>query len=68
MEIMKEIAESGAEIFFQTAHAESSAIYKVEELKNLDDIIDYLRECGFKNPKLIHTAMHSGKPRYMVKA
>lgn len=66
--MLRFIAERGADLFFQTAHAESRGMFLVEELKNLDDILGYLKDCGFPDPQHIHTTMHDGYPRYMIKA
>ena len=54
-------------LFFQTAHKESHAMYKVYELETKEDIADYLADCGF-DPKLIGTNEHDGAPRYLFKA
>lgn len=51
-------------LFFQTSHAESGGMYKVNELKNKEDIEAYLLDCGFRS-KLIHTSQDHGGVRYM---
>jgi len=66
--IMEAIANNRSTIFFQTAHAESRGMHLVKELKDLEAIMGYLRECGFKEPRHIETILHDGHPRYMVMA
>lgn len=62
--LMRKIAKHSGELFFQTAHAESNAFYKVEELKNAESIIAYLHSCGWKDVTLLANTQPE-KPRYL---
>ena len=68
MDLMKECAKKTKHLFFQTAHAESGGMYKVDSLKNLEDIISYLIECGFTDIQKINTSSEHGGIRYLIYA
>lgn len=53
MRMMKRLSKVAKHLFFQTAHAESASMYIVEELKNKESLISYLREAGFESRKSV---------------
>lgn len=66
--IMKKLCERTKHLFFQTAHAESSGVRIIKELKNERDIVDYLIEAGFRDVQKVAVSKHGRKPRILFYA
>ncbi len=64
--IVSNLIKHSKEMFFQTAHAESSGIYKVKRLKSKEDIQKYLERLGGKKVTFIDSSKRGGK-RYLFK-
>lgn len=64
--IMKQLAKNTRYLFFQTAHAESSAMFQDDHLRDFNDIKEYLEECGFTDVEQINVSMHDNKPRLLI--
>ncbi len=65
-DIISNLIKHSKEMFFQTAHAESSGIYKVNRLKSKADIQKYLEKLGGKKVTFIDSSKRGGK-RYLFK-
>lgn len=67
--LLKLIAKHCKVLYFQTAHAESSGLYRVETLQNHEDIVAHLKDAGFEFIELISTSQaHGDGIRYMYRA
>lgn len=59
--LMRTLSQKTKHLLFQTAHAESGGMYRIDGLRDKNDIAAYLRECGFKNIRHIRdTQAHGG--------
>lgn len=62
MALMRDLAGRTRRLYFQTAHAESGGMYRVDELRNRKDVQAYLERCGFSRVRRIRdTRAHRGK-------
>jgi len=69
MQMMKKLAKMTRHLFFQTAHAESASMYTVNELKNKEELINYLKEAGFENIEpIFESNLHDRKLRILFYA
>ena len=69
MRMMKCLSKVAKHLFFQTAHAESASMYIVEELKNKESLIDYLKEAGFEGIEpIFESTAHDNKLRILFYA
>ena len=64
--IISNLIKHSKEMFFQTAGAESSAMYKVKDLKSKEEIQKYLERLGGKKVVFIDYSKRGGK-RYLFK-
>ena len=64
--IVSNLIKHSKEMFFQTAHVESSGIYKVKSLTSKEDIQKYLERLGGKKVTFIDSSKRGGK-RYLFK-
>jgi len=64
--IISSLIKKSKVMFFQTAGANSSGMYKVPYLKSKEDIQDYLKRLGDKKIELIGKSKRGGK-RYLFK-
>jgi len=64
--IVSNLIKHSKEMFFQTAGANSSGMYKVKSLKSKDDIQKYLERLGGKKVVFIDRSKRGGK-RYLFK-
>jgi SAM-dependent methyltransferase len=51
--IMQDLGKKCKTMYFQTAHAWSKGMYTVKELKTKEDLVGYLKGCGFSVVRLI---------------
>lgn len=59
--LMKKISDAGANLIFQTAHAESNGMYSVKSLPTTEAIEAYLELCGFGTVVCVNkSTMHGG--------
>lgn len=69
LRMMKRLSKVTKHLFFQTAHAESASMYIVEELKNKESLINYLREAGFESIEpIFESTAHDNKLRILFYA
>jgi len=67
LEMMQHIAASTTTLFFETAHAESGGMYQVKELRNKQDIENYLYSCGFNIVDHLISSKAHGRVREIFK-
>lgn len=63
--IMKELSKRTNVLYFQTVHSKSKGMFKVEEFNDINDIENYLHECGFNDTNHVYTARRNR--RFMFK-
>ena len=58
--VIAKLIKNSKQMFFQTAHAESAGIYKVDYLKSKGDIVDYLKKLGAEKVTYIDKSKRGG--------
>jgi SAM-dependent methyltransferase len=65
--IMHDLIDNCDFMYFQTAGAESSGMYKVKSLDSEDAVATYLSECGASSIKRLKTVKQHGGKRYLFR-
>ena len=62
IELFRRLSRNVHHLYFQTAHRESGGMYLVEYLRNAEDIVQYLVDCGFRSVEQVSsTSVHGGE-------